>query len=1185
MRNDVQTTAVAPTGLSAAKQALLSKWLRNGSVKHPTEAADTIPRRRSSGPVPLSVEQQRLWFFQQLEPHSALYTMPIALKLRGVLHPHALQQAMDLVVARHEALRTRFVGNEPAQNIDPPSPVPMLSIDLRHLPADQRDVEAKRLLEAEAKRPFDLTRDLMVRAALVRMDEQEWIFLVLMHHVASDDWSWRVFCSEVAVGYEAMIAGRKPELPEPALQYGDFSVWQKEWWRGETLEKHLAYWRKQLEGTPPVLQLPTDHPRPASLTFRGGVEWITLPPALSEKLEALSQRGGFSPFMILLAAFQTLLLRYTGQEDIVVGSPVAGRTRASLEKVIGLFVNMLVLRTKLEGNPSFAELLQRTQATVLEALSQQDLPFEKLVEELQPQRSASYSPLIQVMFALQDELSDNLSLPGLAAAPFPLDPGTAKFDLTFTIVKSGSRLDCCAEYNSELLEAATARRMLAHYEHLLQSIAADPGQRLSNLSLLGHDERKQLLTEWNYTEMDFPRDKCVHELVAAQAGATPDAVAVVCGSQSLTYRELDRRANQLANYLRNLGLGPESLVAIGMERSLEMMVALLGALKAGAAYVPLDPSYPAERLQFMLDDSRASILLTRSLDSFPISHNEPNNRTAAVLGGSNLNNQAGMSFSNAGTTSPIGRVRASSSDKQENIEVGKIVRPIHLDTDWPEISREPEDAPRVEMTPENLAYVIYTSGSTGNPKGVQIPHRAVVNFLYSMQREPGLASTDTLLSVTSVSFDIAALEFFLPLTVGARVALATKEEIFDAARMKTLLCESGATVMQATPSFWEFLVDAGWTGDRHLKILCGGEALSRELAEQLLTRGLEVWNLYGPTETTIWSTLTKLAPGKGPVSIGRPIANTQVFILDFHLQPVPVGVPGELYIGGKGVARGYLNQPELTAEKFISSPDGSPLYKTGDIARYRSDGGIECLGRNDFQIKLRGRRIDLGEIESALRRHPDVRDAVVSLKEENPGQKRLAAYVLAAAGTSPNTTSLQELLKSKLPDYMVPNAFVLLDKFPLTPNGKVDRKALSARTPGVAGPDRSFTPPHTITQETLAQIWRELLQVPRVGIHDNFFELGGHSLLAMQFLARVRPAFEAELTLRHIFEAPTIAELAVVLDRAPGQSRTKNSVSISPARRMSAERARELLSRLDQLSDAEVESLLQEVPADPETTL
>jgi amino acid adenylation domain-containing protein len=1138
MSTDVQSAAAPPTGLSAAKQALLARWLRGGPEKNLKVAADAIPRRSGSGPIPLSLEQQRLWFFQQLEPQSALYTMPIASRLRGELRPHALQQSMEMVVARHEALRTRFVSIEPAQTIDAPSSVPMLLIDLRHLQADQREAEAKRVLEAEAKRPFDLARDLMVRAALVRLEEQEWIFLVLMHHVASDDWSWRVFCDEVAAIYESLISGCKPALPEPPIQYGDFSVWQKEWLRGDTLEKHLAYWRKQLDGAPPVLELPTNRPRPASQTFRGGLEWITLPPALSEKLEALSQRGGFTPFMILLAAFQTLLLRYTGQEDIVVGSPVAGRTRASLEKVIGLFVNMLVLRTKLDGNPSFVELLRRTQTTVLEALAQQDLPFEKLVKELQPQRSASYSPMIQVMFALQDELSDNLSLPGITAAPFPLDTRTAKFDLTFTIVKSGSRLDCCAEYNSDLFEAETARRMLAHYEHLLQGIAANPEQRLSNLPLLGHDERKQLLTDWNCTELDFPRDKCAHDLFTAQAAATPDTIAVVCGKESLTYRELEHRANQLAHHLRSLGIGPESLVAISMERSLEIIIALLATLKAGGAYVPLDPSYPAERLAFMLEDSKASLLLTRS------------------------------------------------NEKKQLGDLPNDVHVISLDSEWLRIAEGPGDTPRVEMTPENLAYVIYTSGSTGRPKGVKIPHRAVANFLYSMQREPGLTSEDILLSVTSISFDIAALEFFLPLTIGARVVLATAEEVFDAVKMKALLCESGATVMQATPSFWQFLVDAGWAGDKRLKILCGGEALSRALADRLLAGGAEVWNLYGPTETTIWSTVTKLAPGEEPVCIGRPIANTQVYLFDFHLQPVPVGVPGELYIGGKGVARGYLNRPELTAEKFIPSPfsnDGARLYKTGDIARYRADGSIECLGRNDFQIKLRGHRIDLGEIESALRRNPDVRDAVVSLAEEKPGQKRLVGYVLANAAASPTATLLQQFLKTKLPDYMVPGAFMVLDKFPLTPNGKVDRKALSALASRPAESSRTFSAPHTITEESLAHIWRDLLRLPRVGIHDNFFELGGHSLLAMQFLARVRAAFQTELALRQVFEAPTIADLAAVLDKARGKSRTNNS--ISRARRITADRAKELLGRLDELSDAEVESLLQQVPADSENAL
>lgn len=1138
MMNDADTSTVAqPAGLSAAKQALLAKWLHGGPAREHNTGVGRIPRRGDSGPIPLSLEQQRLWFFHQLEPQSALYTMPIASRLRGSLHPQALQRAMDMVVARHEALRTRFVGQEPSQTIDAPSAVPMLSMDLRELPAAEREAEAKQLLEAEAKRPFDLRHDLMIRGALVRMDEQEWVFLVLMHHVASDDWSWRLFCNEVAAIYGAIISGQKAELPEPAIQYGDFSVWQQEWLRGDALEKHLSYWCKQLDGAPPILELPTDHPRPASQTFRGACEWLTLPPALCEKINTLGQRGGFTPFMILLAAFQTLLHRYTGQEDIIVGSPVAGRTHASLEKVIGLFVNMLVLRTKLDGNPSFAELLRRTQTTVLEALARQDLPFEKLVEELQPRRSASYSPLIQVMFALQDELSDNLSLPGLSITPFQLDTGTAKFDLSFTIVKSGSRLDCCAEYNSDLLKAETARRILGHYEMLLEGIVADTEQPLSDLPLLSAKEREQLLVEWNRTEVDFPRDKCVHELIAAQAAATPESIAVVCGKESLTYRDLNRRANQLAHHLQRLGIGPEGLVAISMERSLEMMVALLGTLKAGGAYVPLDPSYPVERLRFMLEDSQAPLLLTRS------------------------------------------------SEQRQTIDLQNI-RVIRLDTDWTQIAGERDDEPRVEMNPENLAYVIYTSGSTGRPKGVQVPHRALANFLHSMRREPGLTASDTLLSVTSVSFDIAGLEFFLPLTAGARVVLATAEEIFDAAKMNELLRTSNATVMQATPSFWQFLVESGWSGNPRLKILCGGEGLSRALADKLLERGAEAWNLYGPTETTIWSTLTNLAPGNEPISIGRPIANTQIYLLDSHLQPVPVGVPGELYIGGEGVARGYLNRPELTSEKFIANPflaGASRLYKTGDIARYRADGAIECLGRNDFQVKLRGHRIDPGEIESALRLNPDVRDAVVLLNEDESG-KRLVGYVTAAAGTSPQTGSLQQFLKSKLPDYMVPGLFVALDTFPQTPNGKINRKALPAPT-SPHGAQQAFTPPRTITEETLAQIWQELLQLPRVGVDDNFFELGGHSLLAMQLMARVRAAFQSEVLLRDIFEAPTIAELAKALDQKRGQPAEEILHPIARAKSISSERAKELLGKLDELSDTEVESLLQQVSSDPANRL
>ena len=1132
--NDPSTPASAqPAGLSTAKQALLAKWLRGGGANAGNAAENTIPRRQGGGPAPLSVEQQRLWFFNQLEPGSPLYNMPIASRLRGPLNPEALQQAMDIVVARHEVLRTRIVGQDPTPTIDAPSRVPMETIDLRQFPAAQREAEARRLLEVEAKIPFDLSRDLMVRAALVRLDEQDWIFLVLMHHIASDDWSWRVFCSEVAVAYAAIISNRSVELPEPAIQYGDFSAWQKEWLRGNVLEKQLSYWRKQLEDVPPVLELPPDRPRPVSQTFRGACEWMKFSPALSEKINALSQAGGFTPYMILLAAFQTLLHRYTGQEDIVVGSPVAGRSRASLEKVIGLFVNMLVVRTKLDGNPAFYELLHRTQATVLEALAHQDLPFEKLVEELQPERSASHSPLVQVMFALQDELSDNLKLSGMAISQFPLDPGTAKFDLTFTMVKSGAEFNCCAEYNSDLFEAATVRRMLGHYQKLLEGIAANPDQFISDIPLLTAEERQRMLVDWNKTAAEYPHEKCVHELFAAQAAATPKAVAVVFGEESLTYEELNWRANQLAHHLKFLGAGPETLVAISMERSLEMVIALLGTLKAGAAYVPLDPAFPAERLHFMLDDSKAPLLLTRA------------------------------------------------EDKERLGELPPNVRAICLDTDWRLISEERDDELPVQMTPENLAYVIYTSGSTGRPKGVQLPHHAVVNFLQSMRREPGLTGADTLLAVTSISFDIAGLEIFLPLTVGAKIVLANSEEIFDAAKMMALMRSSGATVMQATPSFWQFLVESDWSGDLQLKVFCGGEALSRELADKLLERAGEVWNLYGPTETTIWSALSKVARGTGPISIGRPIANTQIYLLDGHLQPVPVGVPGELHIGGDGLARGYLNRVELTEEKFIEDPfGGTRLYKTGDLARYRADGTIECLGRNDFQIKLRGHRIDLGEIESVLRQYPNITEAVVLLREDERGQKRLVAYLQRSAHPSPDAGMLQQFLKAKLPDYMMPSTFVVLDKFPLTPNGKINRKALPPPVSDRAEAKQDFTPPRTPTEESLAKIWRELLGQTVIGIDDNFFETGGHSLLAMQMMARVRDEFHAEISLRNIFEAPTIAELAVILDRKKDQPVLPALQPLASAQNISAQHAQDLLDRLDDLSDTEVESLLKQIFAD-----
>ncbi|HET7624546.1 MAG TPA: amino acid adenylation domain-containing protein [Verrucomicrobiae bacterium] len=1133
MKNTINDNAVAaPAELSAAKQALLAKWLRGRAPEERGAKEDCIPRRKNSGPAPLSFEQQRLWFFHQLDPNGALYTMPIAMKLSGALNTGALQNALNFVASRHEALRTVFVGEEPAQVVRPPQSVPMIIFDFRNFPESQRETEARRALEAEAKRPFDLANDSMVRAALAQVGESEWIFLVLMHHIASDDWSWRIFCNDLATAYSAAISDQRIVLPDLPIQYSDFAVWQKQWLRGEVLENQLAFWRHQLAGAPAVLELPTDFPCPAAQTFRGASEWLKIPSGIGGKLNALNQRAGVTPFMTLLAAFQTLLHRYIGRDDIIVGSPVAGRTRASVENLVGMFVNMIVLRANLKGEPTFSEFLRRVQSNVLEALAHQEMPFEKLVEELQPQRSASHSPIIQVMFAFQDELSDNLQLPGVAITPFALDTGTAKFDLTFTIVKSGAELNCCAEFNTDLFERTTIRRMLGHYEKLLEGIAANPNQRLCDLPLLTGSEREQLLVQWNRTEMVFPRNQCVQDLFEAQASETPDAIAITFEKHSLTYHDLNQRANRLAHHLIRLGIGPETLVAIGMERSLDLIVALLGVLKAGGAYVPLDLSYPAERFRFMLEDSGASLLLTRQSEQ-------------ARLG---------------------------------NLESPNL-RVIRLDADWPKIELEREENPRVEMKPENLAYVIYTSGSTGWPKGVQIPHRAVVNFLHSMRREPGLSRDDRLLSVTSISFDIAALEIFLPLSVGARLVLASADEIADATRLASLIANSGATVMQATPSLWRFLVDFGWRGNQRLRIFCGGESLTRELADKLLERSASVWNLYGPTETTIWSTLCKVEKGNEPISIGRPIANTKIYLLDDRLQPVPIGVPAELHIGGEGLARGYLNRPELTAEKFISDPfnknQTARLYKTGDIARYRADGKIECLGRSDSQIKLRGHRIDLGEIESTMRKFPGIRDALVALHENSAREKNLFAYLICADGVLLNTDELRRVLKEKLPDYMVPSGFVTLEKFPMTPNGKVNRNALpKPETPGF--PAQKFVEPRTPLEKSLVEIWRDVLQSKQIGIEDNFFEIGGHSLLAMQMISRARKVLGMEISLREIFEAPTISGLAKILTRKT----IRPADPIPRQRRISPRQAKELLSRLNELSNAEVESLLERVPAE-----
>ena len=808
---------------------------------------------------------------------------------------------------------------------------------------------------------------------------------------------------------------------------------------------------------------------------------------LTQKLKDLSRREGVTLFMTLLASFQVLLHRYTGQKDIVVGSPIAGRDRTEIEGLIGFFVNTLVMRTNLRDEPTFCQVLKRVSDMALGAYRHQALPFEKLVEEMKVERELGRNPLFQVMFMFQNVATRPLTFHGLEVCPFEVGTEMAKFDLTLSMVDRPSGLIGQLYYSTDLFEEATIERMSHHYRRLLEAVVDNPEAAISTLSLVTESERSQILCDWNRCGSDPFEQGCVFHVFEAQVEQTPNAIALVFENERLTYGELNQRANQLAHYLKKLDVGRGTLVGICMERSLEMVVGLLGILKSGGAYTPLDPSYPKERLAFMLQDSQMSLMLTRQslLESVP----------------------------------------------------GHASRTICLDTQWEEISRESGQNPANCIDPEDLAYVIYTSGSTGRPKGVQIPHRALANCLTSMQREPGLTAEDRLLAVTTLSFDIAALELFLPLCVGARLILVSREIAADGVQLLAALEEFRVTVMQATPVTWQLLIEAGWQGKKDLKILCGGEALSRVLAGKLLEMGTSVWNLYGPTETTIWSLVQRVdAIDDRVVPIGRPIANTQVYVLDQHQQLVPVGVPGELYIGGSGVALGYLNRPELTDQKFVNLPfnpeASSRFYRTGDLGRYRTDGTIEFLGRIDHQVKLRGFRIELGEIESALARHPEVGQAVVVAREDLPGDQRLVAYVVGHAGHSCGIGDLRNFLSTNLPDYMLPSAYVFLDALPLTPSGKVDRRALPAPDQSQATLHATYKAPSSHIETVLTEIWSEILKAQQVGVDDDFFELGGHSLLATQLVARIRRDLKVEVPVRKIFENRTVSKLALSIKAA-----------------------------------------------------
>jgi amino acid adenylation domain-containing protein len=1044
-----------------------------------------ITRRAEGGDPPLSYGQEQLWFLDRLQPGGTAYNLYVGLHLPGGVDEAALGRALGEIVRRHEALRTTFRETDgvPVQVIAPFAGFALPVEDLAGLDDEERAAEVRRLAAREAAHPFDLAEGPLFRATLLRLDSEEHVLLMCTHHIVSDGWSHQVLMSEFRALYGAYSEGRESPLPELEVQYADYAAWQRSQPLGPD-SPGVAYWKRQLAGMPELLALPTDHPRPPVPTFRGARVPVEVPLAVLDCLRELARREAATLHMVVLGAFQALLARWAGQDDVAVGSPVAGRTRREMEPLIGLFVNTLVLRTDLSGDPSFRELLGRVRETALGAYQHQDVPFEKVVAELSPQRSLSHSALFQVMLQL-DEAAE-------AAAPASqgvrVEPATAQFDMTLALTASPRGLAGTLEYTTDLFEEGTARRMADHLARLFEQVAADADVRLSGVELLDEVERGRVVEEWNRTDEQYPEDACIHELFAAQVERTPDAVAVVFGDDEVTYGELDARADRLARRLAELGAGPEARVGICLERSAGMVAAMLAVLKSGAAYLPLDPAYPAERLAYMLADSGARVLVTQ----------------ASLRG----------------------------------LLPAEGVRTVLVDEDAAGIAAEPEGRLRTAVAPGNAAYVIYTSGSTGRPKGVVVTHANAVSFFAGMDRVVGGTTPGTWLAVTRISFDIHVLELLWTLARGFRVVVHPDvEQAREDGTVARAIRRHGVTHLQCTPSLAAIVMaESGAEALSGLRrVLLGGEALPAGLAARIhaaVPGGLV--NMYGPTETTVWSATHAVTGAEGAVPIGRPIANTRVYVLDDALRPQPVGVPGELYVAGAGVARGYLDRPGLTAERFLPNPfpdqAGSRMYRTGDRARWRADGVLEYLGRLDAQVKVRGFRIEPGEVEAALAAHPRVREAVVVAREDAPGDRRLVAYVVAGPGAAPEAAELRAHLAGRLPEYMVPGAFVALASLPLTPGGKLDRRALPAPEHAAA---EEFVAPRTPAEETLAGIWREVLGVERVGVRDRFFELGGHSLLATRVVSRIRGAFGVALTVRAMFEHPTIEGLAGLLAK-PG---------------------------------------------------
>ena len=1052
-------------------------------------------------PIPLSSSQERIYFLHKLAPQSAAYNIPIAIRLHGQLNHLALEESINQLIRKHESLRTsiREESGTLSQVISPISCVELTHIDLRQIPDDQRLEEARKKADAAARHPFDLTKAPLLKGTLLHLADKDYVLILTIHHIVSDQWSFAILGKELGQFYNALCGGRAiPTEPLP-IQYADFACWQRQWLTPEVLENQYSFWTRKLSDLP-ILEIPTDHPRRSDQTFTGTYISLDLTKPLLNKLQHLSATENATLYMLCLAAFKVLLNRYSGQTDIAIGSPVANRHWPDVQSMVGTFVNTLVLRTDLSGDPTFRELLRRVRDVALEGYAHQDLPFEMLVRDLAPTRTVNRMPLVQVLFNFGNAPFERVKFSGLSLSPFEIDRGASQFDLSLSIdtMASGKAF---LEFNTDLFDYDHMALLLKHYHELLKSVFAAPDTPISSLHMLTSAEKQQILHEWNATDTPLPRDVSTVSLFELQARNNPESLAVISEESTLTYNELNNKANQLAFSLRHLGVVPDSLVGVALDRTADLLIVFLGIMKAGGSYLPLDPQGPPERFAYMLLNSNAPILATQR----HLSREIPDYQ---------------------------GTIFYIDDDISENI-----------------LAIDQAELPHPNFSQSNLAYVIFTSGSTGQPKGVEIEQRSLMNFLHSMSRKLAVSNTDIFLAVTPVTFDIAALELFLPLTIGAQVILVSGEEARDGQRLRKRLETSGATVMQATPATWRMLLQAGWQGNKNLKILCGGEALTRELAEELLTRSQEVWNLYGPTETTIWSTAEKVRSGNGPVSIGRQIDNTRALILDKNANLTPVGIPGELYIGGEGVARGYLGCPDLTTERFQPNLFGWPeerLYKTGDLARWRADGRLDYLGRNDQQVKIRGVRMELPEIESQINQIPEITQSIVLAIETDQSDKKLVAFVVPSTDQDLDLAHVRQHLKAYLPITMIPSEFVILRELPLTPNGKVDRKSLLTIKGTSTGHHTPTALPENDLQRQLIRIWERLLDRQDIGIDDHYFDLGGHSILALQLFTEIEHLTGQRLPLATLFKAPTIRELSSLLQSSQRPTNWQSIVPINP---------------------------------------